>query len=146
MESMIKLQASLEEMKKLFDEEQASFLIKYYERIEENPVLDTFKVIVRHGEHLGSQEGKTFDYKSFLNKFDDLELRARLSGDSYFESKDMDMAKKGLEGGLSVKTVSQILKIYGSSKCSNAKYVKALMKSEKMQEIVNQRKNEDIGR
>lgn len=143
MESRIKLQASLEEMQKLFNDEQASFLIKYYERIEENPVFDTFKVIVRHGENLGTQDGKTFNYQSFLNKFDDMKWRARLSEDNLFSEKDMEMAQKGLEGGLSEKTVSKILKIYGSSKCSEAKYVKALMKSEKIQEIVDRIKNEE---
>ena len=78
-----------------------------------------------------------------MNTFDDWELRAKNSGDVYFSEKDMEMAQKGLEGGLSAKTVSKILQIYGSSKCSDAKYVKALMKSEKIQELVNQIKQEE---
>ena len=143
MESSIKLQASLEEMEKLFDDTQGGFLIKYYERIEKNPAFDTFKVIVRHGDNIGYKDGETYDYQSFIDTFDDLELRARIIGDNYFAENDMKMAQKGLEGGFSAKTVSKILKIYGSSKCSDAKYVKALMKSEKIQGIVNQMKNDE---
>ena len=55
----------------------------------------------------------------------------------------MEMAQKGLTGGLSVKAVKQVLKIYGSSKCADEKYIKALMKSEDIQTLVNQIKNEE---
>ena len=143
MESSIKLQASLEEMEKLFDDTQRGFLIKYYERIEQNPAFDTFKVIVRHGDNIGYKDGETYDYQSFIDTFDDLELRALNSGDSCFLERDMEMAQRGLKGGLTAKTVTQILKIYGSSKCADTKYVKALMKSEEIQTLINQIKNEE---
>ena len=143
MESSIKLQASLEEMEKLFDDTQGGFLIKYYERIEKNPAFDTFKVIVRHGDNIGYKDGETYDYQSFIDTFDDLELRALNSGDSCFLERDMEMAQRGLKGGLTAKTVTQILKIYGSSKCADAKYVKALMKSEEIQTLINQIKAEE---
>lgn len=143
MESRITVYATLDEMDALFEDTQGGFSIRYFERLELSGDNAKFKVTVRHGEDVGSQNGKTFNYKSFLDTFDDVELRARISGDKYFEEKDMEMAQKGLEGGFSAKTVSKILKIYGSSKCSDAKYVKALMKSEKIQGIVNQMKNEE---
>lgn len=143
MESSIKLQASLEEMEKLFDDTQGGFLIKYYERIEQNPAFDTFKVIVRHGDNIGYKDGETYDYQSFIDTFDDLEFRALNSNNSCFSETDMEMARKGLEGGLSVKAVKQVLKIYGSSKCGDAKYIKALMKSEDIQSLVNQIKTEE---
>ena len=78
-----------------------------------------------------------------MNTFDDWELRAKNSGDVYFSEKDMEMAEKGLKGGLSAKTVSQILKIYGSSKCSESKYVKALMKTENIQTLINNSRQEE---
>ena len=66
---------------------------------------------MRHGESVGRQDGKVFDYRSFLDS-------------------DIDIALKGLEGGLSEKTVAKVLQIYGSSQCEDTKYVKALMKSD----------------
>lgn len=75
MESRITLHATLEEMERLFDDTQGGFLVKYYERTEQNSRYDTFKVIVRHGESVGRQDGKVFDYQSFMNKFDNLESR-----------------------------------------------------------------------
>lgn len=140
MTSSIKVYATLEEMKKLFDDTLGVFSIRYYEGIEKIGDKWTFKVEVRHGDNIGYQDGKTFDYQSFLGTFDDLALRARLIGDNYFSATDMEMAQKGLEGGFSSKTVAQILKIYGSSRCSDAKYVKALMKTDKIQELVKAKK------
>ena len=114
MESSIKLQASLEEMERSFDDTQGGFLIKYYERIEQNPVFATFKVIVRHGDNIGYKDGETYDYQSFIDTFDDLELRALNSNNGCFLEKDMEIARNGLEGGLTPRTVSKALKIYGS--------------------------------
>ena len=140
MESRVTVKASLEEMERLFDDTQGGFLVKYYERIEQNPSYDTFKVIVRHGEDIGRQDGEVFDYQSFMDKFDNFESRFLNSGDKIFVDRDIDIVQQGLEGGLPAKTVSKVLKIYGSYKCNNAKYIKALMKSEKILELVKELK------
>ena len=66
MESKITVHTTLEEMERLFDDTQGGFLVKYYERTEQNSRYDTFKVIVRHGESVGRQDGKVFDYQSFI--------------------------------------------------------------------------------
>lgn len=113
MESRITVHATLEEMERLFDDTTGGFLVKYYERTEQNSSYDTFKVIVRHG-----------DDKKFLDR-------------------DVDIAQQGLEGGLSEKTVAKVLKIYGSSQCKNSKYVQALMKSNKIRSILQELKRKE---
>lgn len=143
MTSKVTVYATPEEMERLFDDTQGGFSIRYYEQTERMGAQSKFKVTVRHGDKIGYKDGETYDYQSFIDTFDDLELRALNSGGSCFLERDMEMARKGLEGGLSVKSVKQVLKIYGSSKCGDAKYVKALMKSEDIQALVNQIKNEE---
>ena len=71
-------------MDALFEDTQGGFSIRYYERLEVSGDNAKFKVTVRHGEDVGSQDGKTFNYKSFLNTFDDLELRALNSNNGFF--------------------------------------------------------------
>ena len=100
MESRVTVKASLEEMERLFDDTQGGFLVKYYERIEQNPSYDIFKVIVRHGEDIGRQDCEVFDYQSFMDKFDNFESRFLNSGDKIFVDRDIDIAQQGLEGGL----------------------------------------------
>lgn len=41
---------------------------------------------------------------------------------------DIDIAERGIEGGLSAKTVEKVLKIYGTHRCKEEKYLKAVMK------------------
>ena len=144
MTSRVTVYATPEEMERLFDDTQGGFSIRYYEQTERMGDQAKFDVTVRHGDKIGYKNGETYDYQSFIDTFDDLELRAlNSSNNSFFSETDMEMAQKGLEGGLSVKTVKQILKIYGSSKCGDEKYIKALMKSEDIQKLVNQIKNEE---
>lgn len=143
MESRVTVHATLEEMERLFDDTKGGFLIKYYERTEQNSSYDTFKVIVRHGDDVGRQDGEVFDYQSFMDKFDSLELRFRNSGETNFSDRDIDIAQQGLEGGLSEKTVAKVLKIYGSYQCKDSKYVKALMKSDKIRSILQELKRKE---
>ena len=140
MESRITVHATLEEMERLFDDTKGGFLVKYYERTEQHSNYDTFKVIVRHGDDVGRQDGEVFDYQSFMNKFDNFELRFRNGNDKKFLDRDVDIAQQGLEGGLSEKTVAKVLKIYGSSQCKNSKYVQALMKSDKIRQLLQELK------
>lgn len=143
MESNITLNVTLDEMKELFEDCKGGFSIRYYERTKSVGDDSTFNVVVRHGDNIGYQDGKTFDYQSFMKKFDDPKLRARLSeGEekTAFSLHDMEIAKQGLEGGLSVKVVAQVLKVYGSSSCKKDKYVKDLLKSEKIQKFIKQKK------
>ena len=143
MTSRVTVYATPEEMERLFDDTQGGFSIRYYEQTERMGSQSKFKVTVRHGDKIGYKDGETYDYQSFIDTFDDLELRALNSGGSCFLERDMEMAQRGLKGGLTAKTVTQILKIYGSSKCADTKYVKALMKSEEIQTLINQIKNEE---
>lgn len=143
MTSRVTVYATPEEMERLFDDTQGGFSIRYYEQTERMGDQAKFDVTVRHGDNIGYKDGETYDYKSFIDTFDDLELRALNSKNNSFSETDMEMAQRGLEGGLSVKTVKQILKIYGSSKCTDEKYIKALMKSEDIQSLVNQIKTEE---
>lgn len=140
MESRVTVHATLEEMERLFDDTKGGFLVKYYERTEQSSMYDTFKVIVRHGDDVGRQDGEFFDYQSFMNKFDNFELRFRNGDDKKFLDRDVDIAQQGLEGGLSEKTVAKVLKIYGSSQCKNSKYVQALMKSDKIRQLLQELK------
>lgn len=143
MESRITLHATLEEMERLFDDTQGGFLVKYYERTEQNARYDTFKVIVRHGESVGRQDGKVFDYQSFMNKFDNLESRFINGDEKKFLDRDIDIAQQGLEGGLSEKIVAKVLKIYGSYQCKDSKYVQSLMKSDKICEVLQKLKRKE---
>ena len=143
MTSRVTVYATSEDMEKLFDDTQGGFSIRYYEQTERMGAQSKFDVTVRHGDNIGYKDGETYDYQSFIDTFDDLELRALNSNNSCFLETDMEMAQKGLKGGLTAKTVTQILKIYGSSKCGDAKYIKALMKSEEIQTLINQIKSED---
>ena len=143
MTSRVTVYATPEEMERLFDDTQGGFSIRYYEQTERMGDQAKFDVTVRHGDKIGYKDGETYDYQSFIDTFDDLELRALNSGDSCFLERDIEMAQRGLKGGLTAKTVKQILKIYGSSKCGDEKYIKALMKSEDIQSLVNQIKTEE---
>ena len=143
MESRVTVHATLEEMERLFDDTKGGFLVKYYERTEQHQNYDTFKVIVRHGEDIGRQDGEVFGYQSFMDKFDNLESRFLKSDDKIFLDRDVDIAQQGLEGGLSEKTVAKVLKIYGSYQCKDSKYVQALMKSDKIRSILQELKQKE---
>ena len=133
MESNIKLKTTSERMEELMDD--GPFMIKYYEMIKENEKANTYKVMVRHADEIGEQKG-TFDYKKFIETFDRADIREKYNLDTYLLNKDIEMAKKGLEGGLSAETVMKVLKIYGSGRCEKEAYVKLVMKSEEIQKLI----------
>lgn len=133
------VKATLDEMDELFNDTQGGFSIRYIERLERVGDNATFKVVVRHGENIGYQDGKIFDYNSFIEKFDDIELRAKRMADekdriTLLET-DLDIAERGIEGGLSPKEVEKVLKIYGTHRCKEEKYLKAVMKNFQDKEI-----------
>lgn len=135
MESKIILQATLDEMDDLFNDTQGGFSIRYYERTALEGDNATFKVVVRHGDKIGYQDGKTFDCQSFIEKFDDKKLRAKNNeGEknkiSLLET-DVNIAEQGFKGGLSPKVVEKVLKVYGTYHCKDEKYLKAVIDSEK---------------
>ena len=82
---------------------------------------------------------KTFDYQSFIEKFDDVELRAKRSAEEKDKitllETDINIAERGIEGGLSSKEVAKVLKIYGTHRCKEEKYLKAVMKKIQDKEI-----------
>lgn len=137
MTSRVILHATLNEMDDLFDDTQGGFSIRYFERTELVGDSATFKVVVRHGDDIGYQDGKVFDCQSFVEKFEDKKLRAMntKSDDkiSLLET-DVEIARRGFEGGLSSETVKEVLKIYGTYHCKDEKYLDAVMKSEKIQD------------
>lgn len=139
LESRVTVNATLDEMDELFNDTQGGFSIRYIERLERVGDNATFKVVVRHGENIGYQDGKIFDYNSFIEKFDDIELRAKRMADekdriTLLET-DLDIAERGIEGGLSPKEVEKVLKIYGTHRCKEEKYLKAVMKNFQDKEI-----------
>lgn len=145
LESRVKVHATLDEMDELFNDTQSGFSIRYFERTELIGENGTFKVVVRHGDDIGYQDGKIFDYKSFREKFEDAEYKKLCSEMS--ENKislletDLDIAQRGIEGGMSAKTVGEILKIYGTYRCKDEKYIKEILKSEKVRAAM--KKNQD---
>ena len=148
LESRVTVNATLDEMDELFNDTQGGFSIRYFERTECVGENGTFKVVVRHGDDIRCQDGKIFDYKSFIEKFDDLELRAGRSEGTenriLLLETDVDIAKRGIEGGLSQKTVEEVLKIYGTHRCKEKKYVKAVLKSEKMQSALKKTQEQEM--
>lgn len=127
------VKATLDEMDELFNDAQGGFSIRYFERTERIGDNATFKVVVRHGDNIGYQDGKIFDYNSFIEKFDDVELRAKRSAEEKDKitllETDINIAQRGIKGGLSSKEVEKVLKIYGTHRCKEEKYLKAVMKN-----------------
>lgn len=132
LESRVTVNATLDEMDELFNDTQCGFSIRYFERTERIGDNATFKVVVRHGDNIGYQDGKIFDYNSFIEKFSDVELRKKHTAEEKDKitllETDIDIAERGIEGGLSAKTVEKVLKIYGTHRCKEEKYLKAVMK------------------
>lgn len=145
MTSRVTVKATLDEMEELFNGEH-DFSIRYYERTEKNENNVKFKVVVRHGDDIGYQDGKVFDYNSFIEKFEDAELKKLRNEVSENKisllEKDIDIAQRGIEGGMSAKTVGEILKIFGTYRCKDEKYIKEILKSEKVCETMKKIKNQ----
>ena len=137
MTSRVIVNATLDEMEELFNDTDGGFSIRYYERTEQIGDNSTFKVVVRHGDDIGYQDGKIFDYQSFIEKFDDEKYRAKNSAGkekTALLETDLEIARRGFKGGLSSETVKEVLKIYGTHRCKDANYIKAVMDSEKVQD------------
>ena len=136
MTSRVIVHATLDEMDDLFNDTAGGFSIRCVDRTELVGENGTFKVVVRHGDDIGYQDGKVFDCQSFKEKFDNAEWRARNSNSedkiSLLET-DIEIARRGFEGGLSSETVKEVLKIYGTYHCKDEKYLGAVMKSEHIQ-------------
>ena len=145
LESRVKVHATLDEMDELFNDTQSGFSIRYFERTELIGENGTFKVVVRHGDDIGYQDGKVFDYKSFREKFEDAEYKKICNEKS--ENKislletDLDIAQRGIEGGMSAKTVGEILKIFGTARCKDEKYIKEILKSKQVRESLKKMKD-----
>ena len=125
-------------MEKLFDKND-TYVIRYAEKISEN----NYKVVVIHSEKIGEQEG-IFNYENFLEQFDkpferDEDLFVSLS-------KDINLAIEKLSKGMSAKNVRQELEKRGSSYCKNKFYVKAVMKTDEVQKIIEKNKNMESAR
>ena len=136
MTSRVTVKATLDEMDELFNDTQSGFSIRCCDRKERIGENGIFKVVVRHGDDIGYQDGKIFDCKTFREKFEDAEYKKFCSEVS--ENKislletDLDIAQRGIEGGMSAKTVGEILKIYGTNRCRDEKYIKEILKLEKV--------------
>ena len=130
MESVVNVQTDEERMEKLFDKND-TYIIRYAEKIGEN----NYKAVVIHSEKIGKQEGN-FDYENFLEKFDKPFER----DENVFVplSKDINFASKKLNEGMSPKNILKELKKHGSSYCNNEFYVKAVMKSDEVQQILKE--------
>ena len=138
MESVVNVHTNEEKMEKLFDKND-TYVIRYAEKIGEK----NYKVAVIHSEKIGKQEG-IFNYESFLEKFDKPFER----DENVFVplSKDINLAIEKLNRGMSAKNVTQELGNHGSSYFKNKFYVKAVMKTDEVQKIIEKNKNLESSR
>ena len=138
MESVVNVHTNEEKMEKLFDKND-TYVIRYAEKIGEK----NYKVAVIHSEKIGKQEG-IFNYESFLEKFDNSFER----DENVFVSlsKDINLAIEKLSKGMTEKNVRQELEKRGSSYCKNKFYVKAVMKTDEVQKIIEKNKNLESSR
>ena len=115
LESVVNVQTDKEKMEKLFDKN-----VTY---------------VIRYAEKIGEQDG-IFNYESFLKQFDKPFER----DENVFVplSKDINLALEKLNKGISAKNVRQELEKRGSSYCKNKFYVKAVMKSEEVQQVLRE--------
>lgn len=130
LESVVNVETDEEQMEKLFDKND-TYVIRYAEKVSEN----NYKAVVIHSEKIGEQKG-IFNYENFLEKFDKPFER----DENIFVplSKDINLANKKLNEGMSPKNILRELKKYGSSYCKNEFYVKAVMKSDEVQKILRE--------
>ena len=138
MESVVSVQTDEERMEKLFDKND-TYVIRYAEKISEK----NYKVVVIHSGKIGEQKGN-FNYENFLEKFDKPFER----DENIFVplSKDINLAIEKLSQGMTAKDVRQELDKRGSSYCKNKFYVKAVMKTDEVQELIEKNKNLESAR
>ena len=138
MESVVSVQTDEERMEKLFDKND-TYVIRYAEKISEK----NYKVVVIHSEKIGEQKGN-FNYENFLEKFDKPFER----DENVFVplGKDVNLAIEKLSKGMSAKNVRQELEKRGSSYFKNKFYVKAVMKTDEVQKIIEKNKNLESSR
>lgn len=136
MESTVTIRTDELNMEKLFDMNE-TFRIRYLVRRKEND----YRATVVHGDEIGKKKG-IFTYESFLETFHKPFMRTE-SGEYLPFPQDIEFAIKGLNGGLSPKTVSKVLKIYGTGYCRNENYVKSVMKTDEVRWLVKKIKDEE---
>ena len=136
MESTVTVRTDEVSMEKLFEMNE-TFKIRYLVRRHEND----YRATVVHGDEIGKKKG-IFTYESFLETFHKPFMRTE-SGKYLPFPQDIEFAIKGLNGGLSPKTVSKVLKIYGSNYCKNENYVKSVMKTDEIRWLVKKIKDEE---
>lgn len=144
MESRVIVKTTLNKMNELIcDKETESFIVKYADTIEEGAKINTYDVIVRHNDTIGKQDGKTFTAKTFRDTFDEIVIRSSVNENKPL-IEDVEMVRKGINGGLPAKTVAKVLQIYGSERCKNDKYIKSIMKSEEIQSLIKHMKQKEV--
>ena len=136
MESTVTIRTEESNMDKLM-ETRYPFNIRYLVRRKEND----YRATVVHGEEIGKKKG-IFTYESFLDTFHKPFMRTE-SGDFLPFPQDIEFTMKGIEGGLSPKILSKVLKIYGSDYCKNEKYVESVMKTDDVRILLKRIKNEE---
>ena len=142
MESTVKVKTSDEDMKKLFYKRDTYFI----RRTDKFFLDDEYTVTLDHAAEIGSQEGKTFTYQSFIETFDKKYKRMP----HMLLEEDIIMAQNGLVEGLPPTIIPEILRVYGSDRCKEKWYVKEVMKSDEirktLKKINSKEKNAVISR
>ena len=130
MESTVKVKTSDEDMKKLFYKRDTYFI----RRTDKFFLDDEYTVTLDHAAEIGSQEGKTFTYQSFIETFDKKYKRMP----HMLLEEDIIMAQNGLIEGLPPTIIPEILRVYGSDRCKEKWYVKEVMKSDEIRKILKE--------
>lgn len=135
MESTVTIKTDEERAEKLFDNRR-TYNIRYL--VKEHG--DKYRATVVHEDYIGKQKGD-FTYESFLETFDRPFMKD--SGEYITFAEDIDFIRKGLMGGLTPRTVSKALKIYGSKYCKEDKYVKDAMNCYYVKNLIKEMKEKE---
>lgn len=134
MVSTVTVKADKEKMRKLFYKRDTYII----EELEKHSLYDKFNVKVKHAEEIGEQQGE-FTYDSFLETFDKKFKRMP----HLLLEEDLIMAERGLKGGLPTTIMPEVLKVYGSSRCTEKWYIKELVKSDEIHPLWKAAKNKE---
>ena len=135
MESTVTIKTDEEKAEKLFDNHK-TYNIRYLVRNHGGK----YRATVVHEDYIGKQNG-VFSYESFLETFDRPFMQD--SGEYITFAEDIDFIRKGLMGGLTPRTVSKALKIYGSKYCKEDKYVKDAMNCYYVKNLIKEIKDKE---
>ena len=116
-------------MKKLFYKRDTYFIKKADKNYK---FSDEYSVALDHAAEIGSQEGKTFTYQSFIETFD----KKYKKMPHMLLEEDIIMAQNGLVEGLPPTIIPEILRVYGSDRCKEKWYVKEVMKSDEIRKTL----------